>query len=381
MMVGQFPAFSETFIVSKFLGLMARGWDVQVICNRSDPAQWELFPQLQPRSEIQSRVHVKADRDAVLKTLKALQPDIIHFEFGRLAHGHMNLRDLVGCRVVVSFRGSDLKVFRLEGPDCYKEVWDGADALHLCSQDLWEHAQRRGCPSEKLHAVILGGIDKLFFDSINRRRADIVGIPERPMRILSVGRLHWVKGYEYALHAVRLLVNQGVRCEYRIIGDEDYRQAVIFTVHDLHLENMVTLLGVQPRSEVKNSMLWADVFLHAAVSEGACNAVLEAQAMTLPVVCTDAGGNPEIVINMETGFIVPRRDPHVLAEKLYVLSQNAELRQRMGETGRRWVETRFRLEDQISRFDSLYRQILELPSKPQTGSSEVSTSHGGNRKI
>ena len=381
MFLNRFPTLVGTFIVSKFLGLLDRGWDVHVICNRSELTQWELFSQLQPRSELQSRVHATPDRDAVLKTLMVLKPDIIHFEHGFSALGRMYLKEVLGCKVVVSFRGSDLKVYRLEDPNCYKEVWDGADALHLCGQHLWEYAQRRGCPSDKFHVVIPGGIDAVFFDHMERRHPDMVGILERPIRILSVGRLHWVKGYEYALEAVKLLVNQGIQCEYRIIGDGDHQPAVIFTILDLKLDNVVHMLGGRPSSEVKGNMYWADVFLHAAVSEGFCIAVLEAQAMALPIVCTDAGGLPEGVVDMETGFIVPRRDPQALAEKLLMLSKRAELRQRMGETGRRWVETNFRMEDEISRFERLYRQVLALPPEPQTRTSEISGSQVRNRQI
>jgi len=371
MMLNHFPRFTETFIVNKFLGLMDRGWDVYVICNMSDPVQWELYPQLQPRSEFQSRVHVKADRDAVLGTLRVLKPDLVHFEFGRLTLGRMDIKDLLGCKVVVSFRGPDLSIYGLGHPDCYEDVWQRADALHFVSHDLWQRARRLNCPTDKSHVIIPPAINTVFFDPVGRRHTDIAGGPERPMRILSVGHVHWVKGYEYALQAVKLLVNQGIQCEYRIIGDGDYKAAVLFTVHDLGIENVVRLLGFQPSSEVKNNMLWADVLLHAAVLEGACNAALEAQAMALPVVCTDAGGLPEIVVNMETGFVVPRRDPQALSEKLYVLSQNAALRQRMGEAGRRWVETNFRLEDQISHLDRLYRQVLELPTEPQTKSIDT----------
>jgi len=243
MFLHRFPTLVGTFIVSKFLGLLDRGWDVHVICKRSELAQWELFPQLQPRSELQSRVHATPDRDAVLKTLMVLRPDIIHFEHGFSALGRMYLKEVLGCKVVVSFRGSDLKVIRLEDPGCYKEVWDGADALHLCGQHLWEYAQHRGCPSDKFHVVIPGGIDAVFFDPMERRHPDMVGILERPIRIRSVGRLHWVKGYEYALQAVKLLVNQGIQCEYRIIGDGDHQPAVIFTILDLRLDNVVHLLG------------------------------------------------------------------------------------------------------------------------------------------
>ena len=66
---------------------------------------------------------------------------------------------------------------------------------------------------------------------------------------MSVGRLEWIKGYEYALLAVRRLVDQGVRCEYRIVGDGEYLEAVAFARHQLELESTVSLLGARPRVE------------------------------------------------------------------------------------------------------------------------------------
>ena len=108
---------------------------------------------------------------------------------------------------------------------------------------------------------------------------------------------------------MKLLADQGLHCEYRIVGDGDYLGAIGFARHQLGLESLVQLLGALGQPEVRDQMLWADVFLHAAVSEGFCNAVIEAQAMMLPVVCSDAGGLSENVVDGETGFVVPRRDP------------------------------------------------------------------------
>ena len=117
-------------------------------------------------------------------------------------------------------------------------------------------------------------------------------------------------------------------------------------------------LGGLSHLEVKRQMLWADAFLHAAVTEGFCNAVLEAQAMMLPVVCTDAGGLIENVLNGETGFVVPRRNPQALAEKLALLARDWELRQQMGQAGRQRVLTYFRLPDQVQAFEQFYKQVL-----------------------
>lgn len=401
--VPAFPKISETFIVSKFLGLLKKGWDVHIVCGRSELKEWENFPELMERRDVRKRVHTiwptqprwlavmlmpftllrcfirypKGTKRYLFKGWKhwgvdtlrrlyldaellLLRPDLIHFEFGALAAERMHVRDLIGCKVVVSFRGYDLNYVGLDDPDYYRNVWEHADALHLLGEDLWRRAQKRGCPSEKTHALIPPAIDTEFFDPGERRHSESVGTPVRPLRILSVGRLEWKKGYEYALQAVRLLKDMGIRCEYHIVGGGNYLEAVAFARHQLGLEDVVDLLGAQPREEVRKQMLWADVFLHAAVSEGFCNAVMEAQAMKLPVVCTDADGLLENVADGETGFVVPRRNPKALAEKLALLAKDALLRQRMGEAGRRRVLEKFRLEQQIDAFDALYRRVLGL---------------------
>jgi colanic acid/amylovoran biosynthesis glycosyltransferase len=118
------------------------------------------------------------------------------------------------------------------------------------------------------------------------------------------------------------------------------------------------LCGPQPPQQVHAELKRADVFLHTAVSEGFCNAALEAQAMQVPLVVSDADGLAENVDDGTTGFVVPRRDPHRTAERLRQLAVDPELRTRMGRAGRERVAQRFRLEDQITAFDQLYRRVL-----------------------
>jgi len=180
------------------------------------------------------------------------------------------------------------------------------------------------------HVLIPPAIDVAFFDPGDRAAARVVGTADRPLRILSVGRLEWKKGYEDALEAIRRLRDAGISVEYRIVGEGSYREAIAYARHEMGLEESVCFLGPLPPANIKREMLWADVFLHAAVSEGFCNAVIEAQAMKLPVVCTDADGLPENVSDGETGFVVPRRNPEALAHGLSRLSADPPLRERMG---------------------------------------------------
>ncbi|HMN60227.1 MAG TPA: glycosyltransferase, partial [Anaerolinea sp.] len=175
------------------------------------------------------------------------------------------------------------------------------------------------------------------------------------------GRLEWKKGYEFSLEAVRNLLDHGVVCEYPIIGAGTYLEALAFARHQLGLEQVVSFLGGLPRETVKSELEWADVLLHAAVSEGFCNAVLEAQAMQVPVVCSDADGLPENVADSVTGFVVPRRDPKALANRLEMLAKSPELREEMGNAGRKRVFEQFQLSEQVKRFDGFYHQTLTQP--------------------
>jgi Glycosyl transferases group 1 len=83
--------------------------------------------------------------------------------------------------------------------------------------------------------------------------------------------------------------------------------------------------------------------------------------MGLPVVCSDAGGLPENVLDGETGFLAPRRDAAAMGDALVRLARDGELRLRMGDAARRRAETELSAERQLDRFEELYRRVLEAP--------------------
>lgn len=399
LVVPSFPKLTETFIASKFLGLRERGWDVHVVCQRSDREEWRSVPD--PRLlELRSRVHAGWPHQprwlgACLMPLQLLrclawqprgtvrflrqgwprwgwgvfrrlyldaellllQPDVVHFEFGPLAVGRMHVGQLLGAKTTVSFRGYDLNYAGLDVSAYYDEVWNSADGIHLLGADLWRRAQRRGCSPDQAHWLIPPAIDVHVFDGQRPPHRSVVGTRERPLRVLSVGRLEWKKGYEYALQATRRLADQGLRVEYRIVGGGQFLEALAFARHEMGLDPWVDFVGPRGRPAILEQMRWADVLLHSAVSEGFCNAVLEAQAMRLPVVCSDADGLAENVVHGETGFVVPRRDPIALAQGMAQLAVEPGLRQALGDRGRARVVAAFQLAAQMDAFERMYRQV------------------------
>lgn len=399
LLVPQFPQLSETFIVTKAVGLLHRGWDVHVVCSTSDPRQWAAFGDDHAVHALQGRVHLAPDlspgadlplrvarslaavrsapwpvlrrylrdpaspstrraRDlAVDATIVGLRPDVVHVEFGSLAVGRLAIGARTGAAVTVSFRGYDLNYVGLDHPDHYREVWEHATAVHVLGTDLWRRAVRRGAPPDLAHTVIPPAIDVGPIEPTPARPGP-VGTPEDPLRLLSVGRLHWKKGYDHALEAVARLRDRGLHVEHRIVGDGDHLEAVAFWRHQLDLDDVVELLRAVPPAEVARQLAWADVLLHAATSEGFCNAVVEAQAHGVPVVCSDADGLPENVEHGVTGVVVPRRDPGALADGVAGLAGDGDRRASMGAAGRARVERLFRLDHQLDAWERFYEDAL-----------------------
>jgi colanic acid/amylovoran biosynthesis glycosyltransferase len=402
-----FPVASETFVVDLFEGLLAKGHDVRVICSKASSADRELFARLE-ESTIRARIRrgwpirpvplavamipvvlLRCLANAPSRTLRYLVrgwrtlgprvawklitdaevvifgPDLVHLQFGTLARTQAYIGELLGCAVVASFQGADINFGGLGTPGYYDDLWRRAHGIHFSSRDLLARAVRRGMLPDGREAVINPSVDARVFAPQPRPPRG-----ERPLRVLSVGRLHWKKGYEHALVSIRRLQEAGIQTEYRIIGEGEYREAIEATARELGVDDRVCLLGRQPALRVREEMQDADVLLHAAVSEGFCIVALEAQAMQLPVVASDADGLPDNVVDGETGFVVPRRDPIALAERVAVLAHNDGLRRQMGESGRRRALARFAPEARIEAFERLYRDALALagclPRRPGT---------------
>ncbi len=400
-MVSQFPRLSETFIVSKFVHLLAIGWDVHILATRFNRHTWNAFDTLANQPGLKQRIHIEPPSSPLWKAILSaapimgyvalrhpmrcvrylrrqppnlqslkrfyldsvllrIHPDILHFEFGALAQPKAYLKQLIPTRLAVSFRGYDISYVGLPDPHYYNPLWRVVDGVHFLGQDLLNRAIHRGFRADDtFHMIIPPAVDLRKFPSIPKKYTH----PPNPLRILSIGRLEWKKGYEYALLAVKALQNQGIPFEYRIVGDGQMRECLYLLRHRLGLSQQVHLLGAMPHRQVLTQLQWADVLLHASVSEGFCNAVQEAQAMRVPPVVSDAEGLPENVADGITGFVVPRRDPHALADKLEILYRDPALRKRMGTAGRQRITSHFSIQKQSAAFDRFYTQLMAQPPR------------------
>lgn len=180
----------------------------------------------------------------------------------------------------------------------------------------------------------------------------------QPIKILTTGRLHWKKGYDYAIDALKILHNNGINFEYRIIGEGDYFGPVIFSVISLGLEDKVKFLGKRPHEEVIKQMEWADIYIQPSIQEGFCNSVIEAQSMGLLIIVTNAEGLSENISNNKTGWIIQKRNPKALSNKLSELL-NLDIKEiiQIRKNARERAVSKFSISDQAKLFNTFYKNF------------------------
>jgi glycosyltransferase involved in cell wall biosynthesis len=190
----------------------------------------------------------------------------------------------------------------------------------------------------------LNGRAVVIPNAVDVRSMPLAAHEGEPPVVISVGRLVAPKDFATLRDALGLLDPGAWRAV--IVGDGP-QSACLEGVQGLDL------LG--ERDDVPDLLATADVFVLPSKSEGMPISVLEAMAAGLPVVASAVGGVPEVVVDGETGFLVPPGDPEALADALGRLLADGELRRRMGAAGRRRAELRF----DLPRFRQDHLQLYE----------------------
>ena len=401
--VMSFPKPSETFIVTKVLGLLDAGFDVHIF-TMSESADWDRFDKLRDRDDVHQRVHVshplrpKLNAFTVgalrLAMIGAKHPkdfmrfvfhcwrnrttnprglfrsiytrahfvghklDLLHIEFDFQAGAIVDLKAFLNCKILLSSHGTFRRTGLIEnGQRILEYSFAYMDAYHMISHYLLNDRRELGLPETIPYRIIEPAIDLDLFQPKNSEEKD-----SDTLVILSIGQLSWANGYEFAVDAIAIVRDAGIPLQYVILGQGNYGEPIQFAIHQHGLHDVVKLVGNVSCETMVDYLSQCDIFLHSALEEGFCNAALEAQAMGIPVITSDAGGLPEWVEDGVTGFVVPRRNPKAMAEKIIELARNHELKRSLGAAGSKRVAKQFDIRMQVEKFAQFYYDILELES-------------------
>jgi glycosyltransferase involved in cell wall biosynthesis len=263
------------------------------------------------------------------------------------------LKALYKIPYVVSLRGGDVPGFRpydfrlfhkLLAP-LLRIVWKHASAVVANSKGLRDLANT--FDTRFKIPIIPNGVDLELYKSENRN--------ETSPLLLSVGRVVYQKGFDLAMRALASI--RDIEWIWHIAGDGPQMEALQALAKELGIAERVIFLGWQLRADLIEQYKKANLFIFPSRHEGMPNALLEAMASGLPVIATCIAGNEELVVNGETGFLVPSEDAKALGIAIRKLLTDTALRQHMGLASRRRVEENYSWENTAQQYANLLEKV------------------------
>jgi glycosyltransferase involved in cell wall biosynthesis len=223
------------------------------------------------------------------------------------------------------------------------------------SRAVVEFYRQAGIPEDGLECI-LSGIAPLGPEAADAAgvRAEL-GMPADAPLVVFAGRLAPQKGVADLIAALDLLQHVLPEVRTLIAGDGPLRSELENLAHDFHLHGRVKFLG--HREDVPRLLAAADMLVLPSLYEGLPNVVLEAMQLGKPVVATAAPGTTEVVVDGQTGILVPLHTPVELARAMRAVLRDPELAGRLGAAGRARVESEFRAETMVERFAALYERL------------------------
>lgn len=384
LVVNAFPTVSESFIVNKVIGLIDNGFDITVISQkRKNDAKFykerlanydikvissagkSLFKVMgyllaKPFRFLKLYFQVAKNEGFGSKGFKLflkLVPykfdkfDIIHFEMsGIAAENHQLLDYLKPSKIFMSCRGSAEKVKPLVDEKRKKvltEMFPKLERVHCVSEDMLKTVEEYGL--DRKNAFVNR---PSIFPDLFKRTTEYTDSPK--LRILTVGRLTFAKGYVFALNAMKILKDEGVDFVYEILGAGDDKAQLVYSIKALGLQNHIILLGRRSGEFVRKKIENIDVFLLPSLYEGISNAALEAMSMEVPVISTKSGGMEEAIDDGVDGYLVDCFSPEQIADSLKNIALDFEKRKTLGIAGREKILQKFQMARQLETFINEY---------------------------
>ncbi|HEY0489292.1 MAG TPA: glycosyltransferase [Telluria sp.] len=352
--------------------VVAWGDNIRVIHVPAGPAHYVPKEQMLPYMETFSRFVARFARR---------QPqlyDIVHANFFMSGIVAQHLKESLGIPFVITFHALG-KVRRIAqgAADTFPaarlqieyDLMRSADCVIAeCPQDKLDMERHYGAPSERIEVAPCGFDPQELWPVPKRLARARLALPQERFIVLQLGRMVPRKGVDTVIQSIALLRDRtGVSAQLLVVGGEEPRRngrespeltrlrAVAF---GLGIGGHVSFTGRKDRSELRYYYSAADVFVTTPWYEPFGITPVEAMACARPVIGAEVGGIKSTVVDGETGFLVPSRDPQALAERLAVLHHNRELAQSMGDEGLRRAYQHFTWRTVAHKAAAIYATVV-----------------------
>ena len=274
-----------------------------------------------------------------VKNIKPI-PALIHAHFSYPdGYGMMKLAKRWNIPLVISALGTIERKVAYEGSYTSKQIIEAmsfADRILSVSEDLKLHRVNLGIDKNKVH-VVPNGVDIGKFKPAGKAHArSILNLPRDKNIVLFVGALRKIKGVDYLIEAAHSFVDKDTYL-FMVGRDDGLKKNLEKRAHELKIANYIKFTGPVNHEDIPLWISASDILVLPSLSEGRPNVILEALACEVPVVATDVGGIPELMVDGETGYLVPPKSPDELSRKINKLLDDKNRREKMGKFGRKCI--------------------------------------------
>jgi len=213
----------------------------------------------------------------------------------------------------------------------------------------------------KVNVIPLGFDLQKFNHNLSEKRKNIrkkFQISEDQIAVAIIGRLAPVKNHSLFLKTViKLKGKTRKKLVFFIVGDGELRAEITKKVNDL-IKMDIDIRMTSWIRDISQFNAGMDIICLTSNNEGTPVSIIEAQASQVPVVSTNVGGVTDVMIDNETGYIVPKNNARIFADKLLILIENEALRNEMGQKGWSFVKERFHFERLVKDMENYYKELL-----------------------
>jgi len=283
---------------------------------------------------------------AIMQSLAMLSPDLIHFQFGHLAAMLASYVQVLGIPYTVSLRGSDIQTHPLTDSDYAKRLCQAleyAAGIHTVADALGDLARNR-CQQSFNTTTIRTCLPPTPYKTFPK--------PNR-LHFISVGRLHWNKGFDDLIRAMKYIPNAWLD----IVGSGPDEEYLLYIIHMNGLQDRVQLLGNLPYDQFINQLCRATAYVQTSIREGFSNAVAEAMQVGQAIFATPVDGTPELIQDGINGILIPVGEPHSMAEKL-ILARDTKLMMMLGKAAQATANEHFGMRDHALEFEQFFQQAM-----------------------
>jgi glycosyltransferase involved in cell wall biosynthesis len=218
----------------------------------------------------------------------------------------------------------------------------------------------RIAPQEKF-TTIYSGMEVEPLLAADEQRASTraaLGYADDHVVIIKVARLFYLKGHEYLIAAMKDLAQTRPNLRLLLVGDGILRPRIERQIARAGLGERVKLLGLVPPAQIPALLAASEMIVHTSLREGLARSLAAGLIAARPAVSFDIDGAREVVIDDETGYLIPPKDIPQLTEAIDRLAGDAELRRRLGGNGRALFTEQFRHERMTAEIRRLYLKVL-----------------------